>query len=265
MTMCAVLFDRLNAYVDGELPPADELEVRRHLDVCATCAARVESLLAVKEAVAASVELRPVPHTLRERLAALGGARARGWPVRVARLGLFAAGGLLALVIAGDRRAPAPAVSIRASHAGSDQVVDALVADHLHFLQEPGAVEIESNDPDRLAAALEERIGFPVVIPRLKGAALLGGRRCSLWGHQIAVTFYAVQGKRLSLFIADRARFPSPVARGSRCTASIGDYRVCLRLAGDTVLAMVGDGEQTAAMLGALEEALGPRERSEPE
>jgi len=166
------------------------------------------------------------------------------------------------VIMAGDRRVPLPASSMRAPHGGSDRVVDALVADHLHFLEEPSAVEIGSSDPDRLAAALEEEVGFPIAIPRLKGAALLGGRRCSLWGQKVALAFYEAHGKRLSLFIAERARFPSPITPGSRCSGSIGDYRVCLLPAGETMLAMVGDGEQTAALLGPLEEAVGARGRS---
>jgi anti-sigma factor RsiW len=265
MTTCTVPFDRLNAYVDGELLPGDELEMRRHLDVCAICATRVESLLTVKDAVAASAELRAVPHTLRERLTAPAGARSRWGRFRVARIALLAAGALLAVVLAGDRREPLPASSMRAPHGGSDHVAEALVADHLHFLQEPNAVEIGSSDPDRLAVALGEKVGFPLAIPRLEGATLLGGRLCSLWGQKVALTFYEAHGKRLSLFIADRGRFPSPVIPGSRCTASIGDYRVCLLPASETVLAMVGDSEQTAAMLGALEDAVGARGRSERE
>src|SRR5262249_30639518 len=141
MTPCTASFDRLNAYVDGELLAADQLEVRRHLDVCAICTAQVESLLAIKDAVAASAELRPVPHTLRERLAAHAGAGSRWGLFRAARLGLLAAAALLAIVMAGDRWAPLPASSTRALHGGSDRVIDALVADHLHFLQEPNAVE----------------------------------------------------------------------------------------------------------------------------
>ncbi len=119
----------------------------------------------------------------------------------------------------------------------------------------------QHEDHDDLVLDGEQRLA----IPRLKGATLLGGRRCSLWGQKVALTFYEAHGKRLSLFIVDRARFPSPVAQGSRCTAAIGDYRVCLLPAGETVLAMVGDGEQTAAMLGALEDAVGARARSEPQ
>ncbi len=260
MTTCS--FDRLNVYVDGELPAGEELEVRRHLDICAICMAHVESLLAVKDAVAASAELRPVPHTLRGRLAARSGVDNRWRSFRVARRGLLAAGVLLAVVVAGDRRVPQPPFSMRAPRGGSDRVVDALVADHLHFLQEPSAVEIGASDPERLAAALADEVGFPIAIPRLKGAALLGGRRCSLWGQKVALTFYEAHGKRLSLFIAERARFPSPITPGSRCSASIGDYHVCLLPAGETVLAMVGDGEQTAALLGPLEEAVGARGRS---
>src|SRR5262249_59114343 len=103
--------ERLNAYVDGELVAGDELEVRRHLDVCAICAGRVESLLVVKDAVAASAELRPVPHTLRGRLAAHASARRRWEPFRVARLALVPAGALLAIIMAGGRPAPPPRAS----------------------------------------------------------------------------------------------------------------------------------------------------------
>jgi anti-sigma factor RsiW len=262
MTTCAESFEHLNAYVDGELLAGDELEVRRHLDVCAICTAHLESLLAVKDAVAASAELRPVPHTLRGRLAAHAEAGNRWKHSRVVRLGLVAAGALLAVVVAGDRRVPLPAPSMRAPHGGSGRLVDALVVDHLHFLQEPSAVEIWSSNPDRLAAALEGEVGFPIAIPRLKGAALLGGRRCSLWGQKVALTFYEAHGRRLSIFIAERARFPSQITPGSRCSTSIGDYRVCLLPAGDTMLAMVGDAEQTAAFLAPLEEAVGARGRS---
>jgi anti-sigma factor RsiW len=265
MRTCGVAFEHLNAYVDGELVAGDELALRRHLDVCAICAATVESLLALKDAVAASAELRPVPHTLRERLAALARLSGRARRLRVAGVGLLAAAVVLAVAVAGDRGGHVPASWLRVPPGGPDTVSEALVVDHLHFLQEPSALAIASNDPERVAAALGAQVGFPVVVPRLKGAALLGGRLCTLWGQKVALTFYETRGKRLSLFIADRARFPSPVPRGSRCTAPLGDYGVCLLPAGDTVLAMVGERAQTPTMLEALKEALGTPGRSEPE
>src|SRR5206468_5990604 len=83
MSACAMELERLSAYVDGELEPAEELDLRRHLDTCGACARAVETLLALKEAVATSGEVRPVPHTLRERLAVLAEPRPRAWRTRL--------------------------------------------------------------------------------------------------------------------------------------------------------------------------------------
>jgi anti-sigma factor RsiW len=252
MTACTVRLADLSAYVDGELSPEDELTVRRHLDVCSACAATIESLLAVKNAVAGSAELRPVPHTLRERVTLLPRGQRPGRPIRRMHLGILAAGLVLSIAVVADRRLPFSRPAEQPDH-----VSEALVADHIHFLNEPSPFEVASNDGDRVATALGAKTGFPVTVPRLDGAALLGGRLCSLWGQKVALTFYEAGGKRLSLFVADRTRFPSPVPRGRRCTAPIGDYGVCLVPAGDRVFAMVGERAQTAATFAALEKALG--------
>jgi anti-sigma factor RsiW len=254
MTPCAVPLDRLSAYVDGELPAGEELAVRRHLDVCPACAITVESLLTVKDAVAASTDLRAVPHTLRERLASV---TVPASPERRLTARIVVAAGVLVIV--------SLTVWMRAPQGVPDHVTETLVADHLHFLQEPAAIEIASNDPELVAASLREKVGFPFTVPPVKGAALLGGRLCSLWGQKVALTFYEARGKRLSLFIADRARFPSAVPRGSRCSAPIGDYSVCLLAAGETVFAVVGNRDQMAVLLGALQDAAARQDRNGPE
>jgi anti-sigma factor RsiW len=68
MTTCAMPFDTLSAYVDGELEAHEELEARRHLDGCERCRDIVGTLITLNEACAAATEFRPVPHGLRERL-----------------------------------------------------------------------------------------------------------------------------------------------------------------------------------------------------
>ena len=244
MTPCAMSFERLNEYVDGALAAADELDVRRHLDVCPACRASVETLLGLKEAVAASAEVRPVPHTLRERLGTVGPPRARGLRPRLRRAVALAAGVLIALAAARWTLGP--------RHAAGDRVSEALVADHLHFLQVPDAVEVASDDPERVAAWFGDKLAFPVRLPRLESASLLGGRLCSLWGHKVALAFYEARGRRLSLFVADDATFPS----AGGCRTGLGDYRVCLVPAAGTMLAMVADHEQTAAVLPELQGAV---------
>ena len=246
MMACNTPFDLLNAYVDGELAPPEELELRRHLDVCEACRSQVETLVALKEAVATSAETRPLPHTLRERLGTLARGRTDQFlGRRVWRTG-FAAGLLLAVGVTGW--------FMLHTRAHTDVVTEALVADHLHFLQDPDALEVVSEDPERIAAWFADKVSFPVRVPRLPGATLLGGRFCSLWGHEVALAFYQARGRRLSLFVTEPATFsvgPPP----SGCAPGLGGYRVCLVEAAPTVLAMVADAEQTAALLPELRRA----------
>jgi anti-sigma factor (TIGR02949 family) len=245
MTSCDTTLDLLSTYVDGEIAPAEELELRRHLDVCESCRSRVETLLALKEAVAATAETRPVPYTLRERLATLSEPwTGRFLDRRVWRAGL-AAGGLLVIGAAGW--------FMLRPQVHADIVTEALIADHVHFLQVPDAFEITSNDPRQIAAWFSNKVAFPVHLPDLQGADLLGARLCSLWNHKIALAFYAAHGKRLSFFVVDPDSFPPGYQPARGCRTALKDYHVCIIPTSSTVLALVGDKDETAAILSELE------------
>lgn len=243
MRTCEIAFETLSAYVDGELSREAELELRRHLDGCEGCRARVEGLLALKEAVTASVEVRPVPHTLRERLRALGPPRRRR-PIGHALVALAATTLAAVGVAEWARRSAGPSL---------DGMTQALVADHVHYLHEPDPLQVASSDPERVAAWFDGKVPFRVEIPRLRGATLLGGRLCSLRGHKAALALYEAGGKRLSLFVADPATFPVPPRRDSVCTSAPGDYRVCLVPSASTTFAMVGDAEQASRVMPELQ------------
>lgn len=242
MTACGMPFEQLNAYVDGELEPAAELDVRRHLDLCATCGASIETLTAVKQAVAAGAEVRPVPHTLRERIGTLGRSRAPRWRHRLRHLATLAA---VVLVVVGLGRLALR----RHTGGGSDRVTQALVADHLHFLHEPDPLEVASDDPETVGAWFGDKLPFPVRLPRLRTATLLGGRLCSLWGHKVALAFYEARGRRLSVFVADPAALPTTPSVAGGCTTPLRDYWVCLIPGTPTMLVMVADREQTEMVL----------------
>jgi anti-sigma factor RsiW len=251
MTPCAARFEPLNAYVDGELEPAEELDLRRHLDVCEVCRTQVDGLLALKEAVAGSIEVRPVPHTLRERLGTLGQPHPRRWTGGLVALAALAAAVFVAIGVT--------RLIGRARQAEPDRVVEALVADHLHFLQVEDAVELASDDPAEIAGWFADKVPFPVHVPPLRGGTLLGGRLCSLWGKKVALTFYEVEGGRVSLFVVDPATVPARPQPAVGCTATLGDYRVCFVPTSATLLAMVADKHQTAAILPELEALANPR------
>jgi anti-sigma factor RsiW len=58
---CELWAGKLDAYVDRELPPADERALREHLRGCASCAADSVELLQAKRAVQAAARKRFLP------------------------------------------------------------------------------------------------------------------------------------------------------------------------------------------------------------
>jgi anti-sigma factor RsiW len=235
-------FESLSAFVDGELDPHDELELRRHLDGCAQCRSLVESLLGVKEVVASTAEIRPVPHSLRQQVNELASRhkprkmpRARWWAV-------FAAAASL-LVWIGTAR--------WLSHSPSSSpelFAKALVADHVRYLGVPDAIQVASDDPRRIAESFAARLGFAAKLPQLSNASLLGGRFCWLRGHKALLSFYEYRGKRFSLFVFNPNVLPSAKLRGDQCR-SVGEYQVCLLPHDTELLAMVADKEEARAFM----------------
>ena len=70
--------ERLSAYLDGELAPAERAKVAAHLGACAECAARLAELAAVDEAAAALPAEAPHGYFGRSRPACeRGSSRAR--------------------------------------------------------------------------------------------------------------------------------------------------------------------------------------------
>ncbi|MGH7781224.1 MAG: anti-sigma factor family protein [Candidatus Binataceae bacterium] len=129
----------LSAYVDGQLETNEELEVRRHLDGCAHCFDLLESLSALNEAVASTAELHPVPHSLRERVNQMRASK------RASKLVWSAVAIAAALLVTfslayWNRRSRVSAV---------DQLTQALLEDHLRYLNIPDAIQVASDDPRR--------------------------------------------------------------------------------------------------------------------
>jgi len=249
MTGCTLSFEALNEYVDGALDPEAELEVRRHLDACATCHKTVEALLELKRTVAASVELRPVPHSLREKLSTLGARRHPGGlgtrPSAYRKAGFAAAAAvLLATGLAlwlGQRHAPSEA----------ELLAQALVVDHVRYLDVPDAIQVASADPERLTDIFAGRVGFPLKLPRLEGVKLLGGRLCWLKGHQALLTFYENAGSRISLYLLDRKAVEGQQSHRPQCH-SAGEYEVCLVPGSVEILALVAERQQALRLVAQL-------------
>lgn len=67
-TDCSEVLERVFLYLDGELPPEVERDVREHLDECAPCLRQYGLEQAVKALVARSCGCDPVPEELRTKV-----------------------------------------------------------------------------------------------------------------------------------------------------------------------------------------------------
>ena len=246
MTRCEVSFETLSAYVDGELDASRELELRRHLDGCDRCREGVDALQGLKELVTSAAEIRPVPHTLREstKAAAVRRKPRRAswllWPTTAAvMVGLFILAGIRDW-LTGSRPT------------STDLLVTALITDHSRYLSSPDAIQVASSDPRRIAAVFESETGFPIELPHLSSANLLGARFCRLLGHKGVLSFYESRGKRFSLFVLDKTVLPNGEFNANECR-SAGAFEVCLIPDAPQLLAMVGDKDQAQLFLPELE------------
>lgn len=242
MTQCEVQFERLSAFADGELDASEELDLRRHIERCDRCSSIIETLLGMKAAVASTAEVRPVPHSLRERVSevlAERPAKRRVWALLIPSL---VAAVLAALVYR-------PMFGHKAN--GADRLTHAMVEDHIHYLTVPNAIQVATDDPQQIAQAFADQFGFRLELPVLPGANLLGGRLCWLHGRKAVLTFYQTPSGRFSLFVLDKEAFAATGGQRTKCT-STGGYEVCLVWRAPEVLAMVADQQQAAIVMPAL-------------
>lgn len=67
---CQEALQRLYEYLDGELTPETDAEVRRHIDICAACYPEVKSATEFRDALQRAARGQPLcPEPLRRRIA----------------------------------------------------------------------------------------------------------------------------------------------------------------------------------------------------
>jgi anti-sigma factor RsiW len=238
MTCCRVTFEELNIFVDGELAADAELEMRRHVDVCASCAERVATLSGLKTAVAASAAADPLPPALAHFV------RSSKDRVRPRRLRQFALAAVAVVALATLAGAIALRSSFRPSPA--DPFTTALIADHIHYAHHPDRLQVSEADSRALSRWFASRLPFRPSIPHLPDAKVVGGRLCTLKGNRFALAFLDHAGEPISVFVGaagdltPEARLSwAPADARRHCRDAIEGYRVCYERRGSQVVAIV--------------------------
>lgn len=213
----------LSPYLDDTLPSAAELDaLEAHLSACEPCRSRLASLRALKHAIARLPSREEPPGAIRAHVEALRLGRSR-FGRRRALVPAVAAVVALAVVAAyALRRADRTA-----------RLADDLVADHVSSVPEVRLAEIASSDREAIARFFADHLPFPVAVPAIPGAEILGARLCKIEGRRVELLFYRREDRTLSLFVTD-----SPIA-GGECWAARG-HHVCGRRQGGITMLLVG-------------------------
>ena len=193
---CELWREKLDAYVDGELPRADEQALREHFKSCASCAADALDRVQMKRSIqAAAMRYRPDP-AFRARVQASLAApsstkRTWHWPPILA----FAAACVVLLA--------ALWTSHFRSHAREQQLVSELVDLHVATLASASPVDVVSTDRHTVKPWFEGKLPFTFDLPELQGSpfTLVGSRTSYLNQSPGAELIFRIRQHNISAFI----------------------------------------------------------------
>jgi anti-sigma factor RsiW len=199
---CELWAEKLDAYVDGELFPADERALREHLRGCALCVADSVELLQAKRTIQAAASKRFLPDTafrarIQKSLAVARPARRNfSWLPALAAV----AAALLVVV--------ALSLTQNRNRVREQQVVSEVADLHVATLASSNPVDVVSSDRHTVKPWFQGKIPFTFNLPELAGSpfALVGGRISYLNQSPGAELIFRVRQHQISVFIfQDRA------------------------------------------------------------
>ena len=227
---CAEMRLLVQADVDGELTPAETARVAAHLEHCHACATLQAQLIALSKRfreeattfappgdlltkVRSRIALTAPPATTTPAAPAASVTRPSRWRVRQLATA-FGGGFALAACLAQLFLLP------HNFDAGTLNLADAVVSDHIRALQPGHLMDVVSTDQHTVKPWFNGRLDFAPPVKDLKddGFPLAGGRLDYLDGRTVAALIYQRRKHTIDLYIwpdDDRAaRGPSDGSRG---------------------------------------------------
>jgi len=192
---CQSWIAKLDAYLDGELQPADAHAVSEHLRECAACAAESLSRVQMKRAVQIAGQKYIPDEAFRARVqSSIAPRRRLAW----GRLWIPAFASLALLLIVGGSY-----LSLLNQRRSSQQLLSELADLHVATLASSNPVDVVSTDRHTVKPWFEGKIPFTFNLPELQNTpfTLVGGRVAYLSQSPGAELIFRVRQHQLSVFI----------------------------------------------------------------
>ena len=213
--------DQLNAYIDGELPPAEQQGIEQHLASCHASTLRVLSATKLKAATSrAGQRFTPLPEALARLTAQLHSQSepqsqpqsqsqpkptARIYSVRPAAWAALAAAILLAISLLGWRQLHQ-----------TDTLAAELLDQHLATLSSAATPQVISTDRHTVKPWFQGRLPFSFNLPDVTAlppdTTLKGADFTYLNGQPAALLLFTIHKHEVSFFLTQRSSSPSLTA-----------------------------------------------------
>ena len=193
---CESWREKIDPYVDGELPPAEASALASHLRECAGCAAEALERVQMKRAVAVAGKRYEPSAQFREKVRqSLGKSRrrARTWVWRIVAL---PAALVLVLSLLVE-------FYVDRERARRQRLYSELTDLHVSTLASASPVDVISTDRHTVKPWFQGKIPFTFNLPELQGTdfTLLGGRVTYLAQSPGAQLIYRIRQHEISVFI----------------------------------------------------------------
>jgi anti-sigma factor RsiW len=205
--------DKLDAFIDGELSPAEQKGIEQHLISCHACTLRVLSATQLKAATArAGQRFAPPPDALARLTAQLHSQHklhqlpakptARIFSIRPAAWAALAAAILLTVSLIGWRQ-------LHQTNTLAEELLD----QHLATLSSGAAPQVISTDRHTVKPWFQGRLPFSFNIPDASAlppdTILKGADLAYLSGQPAALLLFTIHKHEVSVFLTQRATSPT--------------------------------------------------------
>lgn len=211
---CDSWMEKLDAYIDGELPAAEARALNEHLKQCASCGAEGLRRVQQKRMVqAAAFKFKPdtaFRARVQKQIAAPSRSKRWNWFPALATVAVVLLVGTLIFTMQRGRK-------------GEQQMLSELVDQHVATLASANPVDVISTDRHTVKPWFAGKIPFTFNLPELQNTpfTLVGGRVAYLNQSSGAELIFRVRAHQISVFIfQERATENTPDNDGVRTNLS---------------------------------------------